>query len=160
ITSQFQVPLIIWHYRALACLKLDDQEAYRETCESLLDRVVLLPRNLDGINTVAWLCAVGPRGVKNPESLVLLAKMLREHLPEETTARHAYLNTIGAAYLRAGRFREAVLALEEGIGASGGEGVEQDWLLLALARHGAHNRQQARHWMSKTAATPLVEGPH
>jgi len=158
VTSEFRVPLLVWHYRALACLKTDDHEAYREICESLLDRVVLTPRNLDGMNTVAWLCAIGPKGVKNPERTVMLAKMLKEELPETSTSRHAFLNTIGAVYLRAGRWRDAIDSLMDGIEGSGGEGVEQDWLLLAMAHHGLKEEDEARRWMSKKPEGPVLEG--
>lgn len=159
VTSEFNVPLIIWHYRALACLKIDDQESYRDICESMLDRVILSPRNLDGINSVAWMCAIGAHGVENPNRPVILAKMLLDQLPEESTPRHAYLNTVGAVYLRAGMWDQAIESLNDGIKVSGGEGVEQDWLLLALAFHGRREPEQARRWLNKKPTGPGPDLP-
>src|SRR5262249_17910988 len=47
----------------------------------------------------------------------------------------SYLNTLGAALYRAGRYEEAVRKLDEAVQAYGQEGQPVDWLFLAMAHH-------------------------
>jgi tetratricopeptide (TPR) repeat protein len=159
ITDNLRVPLIVWHCRAAASLKSGDSAGYRKVCDSLLGRVALTPQNVQGVNTVAWICAIGPEASADPERPVMLANFLLAHLPDDTTLRHAYLNTIGAVYLRAGRFDDAVKHLMDGIAAAGDEGSPQDWLLLALACHHLGRADEARHWFAVKQANPPPDRP-
>jgi tetratricopeptide (TPR) repeat protein len=136
ITMNPPVPIDVWYHRAIACLKSGDHATYREVCESLLDRIELNPLNVPPINLVAWMCAIGPEAVADPRRTVVLAEFLLAHLPDDPAARHAYLNTVGGVYLRAGKHDDAVQRLNEGIATTTDGATKQDWLLLALAyRH-------------------------
>jgi WD40 repeat protein len=55
-----------------------------------------------------------------------------------------YLNTLGAALYRAGRFAEAVRRLDEGIQKRNGAGLVADWVFLAMAHHRLGHADQAR----------------
>lgn len=159
ITENFRVPLIVWHCRAVASLRSGDSAGYRKICESLIDRVALTPQNVQGANTVAWMCAIGPDATANPDRPVTLARLLLAHLPDVSELRHAYLNTIGGVYLRVGRYDDAVKHLMDGIAAAGGEGSPQDWLLLALACHHLGRADEARHWLAKKQLEPSRDRP-
>ena len=152
ITMDPPVPLHAWYHRAIACLKAGDQAGYREICESMLDRVELDPFNLPPINLVAWMCAVGPGAVADLRRPVVLANLILPRLPDEPTVQHAYLNTIGGVFLRAGRYEEAVKHLKKGIAATDDGGAKQDWLLLALAYHHLGRPAEARRCLAKMPA--------
>ena len=62
------------------------------------------------------------------------------------------LNTLGAALYRAGRIDEAIARLDESVKASGGVGVPQDWVFLAMAHHKKGNADEARRWLEKVRA--------
>ena len=147
ITMNPPVPIDAWYHRAVACLKIGDRETYCEICNSLLSRVEMNPLHLPPINLVAWICALGPDAV---------ADLILKRLPDEPTARHAYLNTIGGVYLRAGRYEEAVKHLRDGIAVTNDGGAKQDWLLLALAYHHLGRAAEARRSLdSMPADSPL-----
>jgi len=152
ITMNPPVPIDAWYHRAIACLKSGDRKTYREICESLLDRVEMNPLHLPPINLVAWMCAVGPDAVADPRRPVVLAELILERLPDEPTTRHAYLNTIGGVFLRAGRYEEAVKLLRDGIAATNDGGAKQDWLLLALAYHHLGQPAEARRALASQPA--------
>jgi hypothetical protein len=49
--------------------------------------------------------------------------------------RHAWLNTLGAVLVRAGRHKEALARLQQGVKEAGGAGTVDDGLLRALVHH-------------------------
>jgi tetratricopeptide (TPR) repeat protein len=149
ITMDPPVPLHAWYHYAVACLKTGDQAGYREICESMLDRVELDPFNLPPINLVAWMCAMAPEAVADSRRPVVLADLILPRLPDDPTLKHAYLNTIGGVYLRAGRHKEAVTHLKEAIAATEDGGAKQDWLLLSLAYHHLGRPAEARRCLTK-----------
>jgi tetratricopeptide (TPR) repeat protein len=73
---------------------------------------------------------------------------------------HSFINTLGAALYRAGRFEEAVRRLNESIAIHGGGGVYEDWLFLALSHHRLGHREEARKWLVKARnlLDPTLEG--
>jgi tetratricopeptide (TPR) repeat protein len=156
ITMNPPVPIDAWYHRAIACLKTGDRATYREICESLLGRVEMNPLHLPPINLVAWICALGPDAVPDPRRPVVLAELILKRLPDEPTTRHAYLNTIGGIFLRAGRYEEAVKHLRQGIAATNDGGAKQDWLLLVLAYHHLGRPAEARRALASLPAdSPL-----
>jgi tetratricopeptide (TPR) repeat protein len=152
ITMDPPVPLDAWYHRAIACLKTGDQAGYREICESMLDRVKLDPFNLAPINLVAWMCALGPDAVADRRRPVVLAELILPRLPDDPTLKHAYLNTIGGVFLRAGRYKEAAKHLKDAIAATGDGGAKQDWLLLALAYHHLDRPAEVKRCLAKMPA--------
>jgi tetratricopeptide (TPR) repeat protein len=149
VTMDPPVPVQAWYHRAIACLKIDDQAGYREICDSLLDRVELDPFKLPPVNLIAWICALGPEAVADSRRPVVLADFILARLPDDPTIRHAYLNTIGGVFLRAGRYKEAIKHLKDAIAATDDGGAKQDWLLLALAWHHLDRPTEAKNCLSK-----------
>ncbi|MBS0263859.1 MAG: hypothetical protein JSS02_18115 [Planctomycetes bacterium] len=87
-----------------------DPAAYRRTCDDLLQRFADSP-NLAAANAAAWTAVLSPTGqadysraVRTAERTVALSEQ-NSFVPVKTRAM--YLNTLGAAYYRAGRLQEA-----------------------------------------------------
>ena len=75
------------------------------------------------------------------------------------TERPIYLNTVGAALYRAGRFEESIRCLEEGIQKRIGESLPQDWVFLALAHHQLGHGPEARRWLDRFQTYKADEKP-
>jgi tetratricopeptide (TPR) repeat protein len=144
-----------WQCRAL--LVTCDRIGWERAIASLLDRFQGSMDSTDS-NTVAWACALGPYTVADRESPIRLA---------ETSVRGAseaekpnWLNTLGAALYRAGRYDEAIRRLEETMQArGGGQGSPGDWPFLAMAHYRLGHRDLARRWLERLADYWKSEDP-
>ena len=100
-------------------------------------------------------CVLGMEGSADPEVPVLLAEAavrvaetaVRRTLNEP--ARPYYLNILGAALYRAGRYDGAIRRLEEAIGARRGRSGPADWVFLAMAHDRLGHRDEARRWLDR-----------
>jgi WD40 repeat protein len=112
---------------ALVRLAQGDLPDYRRACRGLVS-------HLGNTGNPKYACAVTrvsalvPGAVSDPRDLVRLAKQAAG--PERSNHR---LSTLGAAFYRAGRCREAIQRLQEAIRVDTGGGTEFDYLLLAMA---------------------------
>jgi WD40 repeat protein len=140
--------------QAYLCLRDDDRDGYRAACGRALAALGPTPDALSANNT-AWVCCLVPDAVKDALQVVRSA----ERAVADRSNRHAYLNTLGAARYRAGRWREAIQALEDGVKAHGRGGIVEDWLLLAMAHHQLGQADKARQWSTKAAEALDKEGP-
>jgi WD40 repeat protein/tetratricopeptide (TPR) repeat protein len=149
-----------WHHAGLTALQAGDAAAYRRICAAVL--AVQTITSPDEANNRAAAVALGPDGVTDwsgPLRLVEQAfTLLGERVREEpglagsaalAATRHAYLNTKGSLLYRAGRFTEAVAALQAGIEAGGGRPLPHDGFFLALAYHRLGQKEEARTWMER-----------
>jgi hypothetical protein len=140
-----------------------DTDGYRRLCHELL--ADLGPRGPIPalMNNTAWICALGPgalEGEARPR-VVGFAEAAVAALPPDTDGkgRHIVLNTLGAVLHRAGRDREAVDRLREGIEADGGNGYALDWLFLALAHHRLGDPAEATRWLARASGpAPRSQG--
>ncbi len=123
------------------------EEDYRRACSLLLARAGKVKAPL-AANDAAWVCLLSPAAKVEPARLVKLAE--RGWLKEPKNAN--YLNTLGAALVRAGRYEEAVRRLEDAIQFGDGKGTWADWLVLALAHHHLGHPAEARRWLAKAVA--------
>jgi tetratricopeptide (TPR) repeat protein len=98
-------------------------------------------------NSVAWSCVLAADAVADVEVPVRLAKLAVNGAPDDE--QPMYLNTLGAALYRAGRFEDAIRQLVEGMQRRNGVSYPQDWVFLALAHHRLGHREQALHWLQK-----------
>jgi tetratricopeptide (TPR) repeat protein len=149
------LPLAGWYCHALACLKTGDQPAYRRVCAALLEKAGAKPA--PGLaNDLAWVCALGPDALADYARPLALAELaVGQAAP---AGRHHALNTLGALLYRAGRYREAVRRLEEGLQAEKGQGVAQDWVFLAMAHHRLGEEGKAQESLARLAKHPPAEG--
>jgi tetratricopeptide (TPR) repeat protein len=119
-------------------------DSYCTACASLMDRFGQT-NDPSTANSTAWVCALVPNAVKEPDRLVQLAERAVASNPKSSS----YLNTLGAALYRAGRFEAAVQRLQEAIKAEGKEGTAWDWLFLAMAYQRLGKAEEARSWLDK-----------
>ncbi len=120
----------------------------------------LLPSNPDALNERAWVEATGPFIQRDPERAVLLAR-------RAVALAHSsplILNTLGVALYRAGRYTEAIEALNRSC-AAGSSGIPPyDLLFLAMAHHqeGRHQEahrlyDQAVRWLAAQKSLPELQ---
>jgi tetratricopeptide (TPR) repeat protein len=136
-----------WHAFARQRLDRHDVEGYRKICGYLL-RHFSKTQNPATANSVAWTCVLAPDAVADPLRPVRLAELAVGRLPEND----GYLNTLGAALYRAGKFEEAVQQLSEAIKVHGEGGTYTDWLFLAMAHHRLGHADEANRWLAKAVA--------
>jgi serine/threonine protein kinase/WD40 repeat protein/Flp pilus assembly protein TadD len=82
------------------------------------------------LNNLAWQLATGPPGLRDPARALELAWNAASKAPDTAI----YLNTLGVAQYRAGRFAEAVATLEKSLAAGKGQADAFDLFFLAMAR--------------------------
>jgi serine/threonine protein kinase/WD40 repeat protein/tetratricopeptide (TPR) repeat protein len=83
------------------------------------------------LNNTAWGLATGPAHLRDPERAVSMARKAVAGAPGTAI----YLNTLGVALYRAGRYAEAIAALERSLAAGKDEADAFDLFFLAMARH-------------------------
>jgi len=84
---------------------------------------------------------------KGPEEAVQLATRAVELEPENG----GFYNTLGVANYRAGRWQDAIHALQKSLELTGG-GDANDWFFLAMACWQLGDQEQGRTWYEKAAA--------
>jgi WD40 repeat protein/serine/threonine protein kinase/tetratricopeptide (TPR) repeat protein len=145
------------HYgHVLSLLASGDEAGVRRACSELLDRYGRSSGSLTA-NDVAWYCVLAPDAVADRAAPVRLAQSAVDGAP--AAAKPVYLNTLGAALYRAGRFQEAVSRLEEGIRGRGDESLPQDWVFLAMAHRQLGHDAEARGWLDRLRAYRPNERP-
>src|SRR5262249_39620891 len=91
-------------------------------------------------NNYAWALATGPGSTRDPQRALALARRAVELAPNVGF----YLNTLGVAQHRAGRYAEAVTSLEKSLAAGKGQFAGFDLFFLAMAHHSLRHRDEAR----------------
>jgi hypothetical protein len=91
-------------------------------------------------NNLAWSLATGHASTRDPQRALSLARRAIELAPGQAI----YLNTVGVAQYRAGRYGEAVATLEKSLAAGNGGSDAFDLFFLAMARFKLGQIAQAR----------------
>jgi tetratricopeptide (TPR) repeat protein len=91
-------------------------------------------------NNRAWELTTGPESTRDAGRALRLARRATELAPDEAI----YINTLGVAEYRAGRFAEAIATLERSLAGGGGQFDAFDLFFLAMAHHRLAHRQGAR----------------
>jgi Tfp pilus assembly protein PilF len=146
-----------WHRFACQRLHRRDREGYRKVCRHLLDHFGKT-QDPETANDVAWVCVLVPDAVADPLRPLRLAEWAVAHQPKNEDC----LNTLGAAFYRAGKFEEAVKRLNAAIQARGKGRKYEDWLFLAMAHHRLGHADEAQQWLAKAVReidTALAEKP-
>jgi WD40 repeat protein/serine/threonine protein kinase len=133
--------------RAYALLAAGDRDGYRHACADMRQRFAR-PENPHGTNTTVYLCALVPDAVTDFDALVRLAEQACAKSPQNWY----YLDTLGAALYRAGRFEDAIRTLDEACAVHGKGGNSCNWFFLALAHHRLGHADDARRWLSTAVA--------
>jgi WD40 repeat protein len=91
-------------------------------------------------NNFAWRLVTAPESARDPQHALTLARRAVELAPRTSI----FLNTLGVAQYRAGRYAEAVATLEKSLAASQGQSDAFDLFFLAMARFKLCQIAQAR----------------
>ncbi len=110
-----------------------------------------------------WLQISGTDADRNT-SLAEKAPAKSPRDPWHVKLNHWYVNQLGAALYRAGRFEEAVKRLTEATQLDAGAyrtNMLYTWFFLAMAHHRLGHAEEARHWLDKAieATTKLCSRP-
>ena len=129
----------------LSLLQIGNNQAYRQAAQDLF---AAFGKSYDfQANNVAWCYVLGPDAVDDTDIPVRLAESaVAAHFDAE---KAGFLNTLGTALYRAGRYGEAITRLNESVQAGGGVGVPQDWAFLAMAHIGRGDVEAAHGWLQK-----------
>jgi tetratricopeptide (TPR) repeat protein len=133
----------LWYKRSIFRLHAGDLEGYRGDCSAMLKRFGSRSSPYEA-NSLAWYCALLPKIVEDPMQVVTLAEKAVASEPNTS-----FLNTLGAALYRAGRFEEAVKNLEKAISIEGNGGTAFDSLFLAMARYEQGQKKEAEGWLQR-----------
>lgn len=103
------------------------------------------PDTIQSMNALAWLLANAPgRTLRDPDKALVLAKQAVELAPN----RGDYWNTLGAAYYRAGDWKNAVSALNASMKLRKRDD-STDFFFLAMAYWQLGEKHEARMWYDK-----------
>ena len=92
-------------------------------------------------NNVAWVSATGPPSSRDPQRALSLARRAHALDPIEPS----FLNTLGVAEHRAGRYAEAIATLEKSLASGTGATDAYDLLFLAMARFKLSEKTRANN---------------
>jgi WD40 repeat protein/tRNA A-37 threonylcarbamoyl transferase component Bud32/Tfp pilus assembly protein PilF len=109
-------------------------------------------------NDIAWAAALTPEALERLEVPIMLAERAVQAV-DMGRQRADYLNTLGAALYRAGRFETALASLEEAIACRSEGSVPRDWAFLAMVHHGLGHGTEARNWLERLETDRFVTVP-
>jgi serine/threonine protein kinase/Flp pilus assembly protein TadD len=134
---------------ARAQLDLGDADSYRQTCATLLARFGQ-DEDPDVANSVAWFCVLSPASDIDFAKLVRVAEQaVARGAAQSPAKRRTYVNTLGVALYRAGRFAQSIECLQEAVQAHAKGGDAWDFLFLAMAHQQLGQTPEARPWYDK-----------
>ena len=97
---------------------------------------------------LAWVYLTGPEKVRNAQKALALAQRAVHLATEEPLC----WNTLGAAYYRLGRWRDALEALQKAAQLQSEGGTVYDWLFLAMTYHHLGQAEKAREQQARALA--------
>jgi len=115
----------LYRHRGVAFYRLNEPEKAVADFEKSLE---LMPDQPAVCNEVAWIRAAGPPTLRDRRKAVALAERAVQIAPGEWT----YHNTLGVAYYRDEKYREAAAELEASLKASRGKSGAFDLFFLAM----------------------------
>jgi WD40 repeat protein/predicted Ser/Thr protein kinase len=125
--------------------QLGERRLARADLEKLIALQVAKPLTL---NSLAWELVAGPPEQRDPPRALALARRAVEAEPEN----ELYVNTLGVALYRAGKYREAQAALEKSLRLSQGKSDAFDLYFLAMCYHRLGDAARARACLDQAVA--------
>jgi serine/threonine protein kinase/WD40 repeat protein len=136
-----------------AALRLEQAGKIGEAIGMLRRAVDVSPNLAEIRNNLAWLLVTAPGPLRNPGEALEHARRAVELAP----GQGIYLNTLGVAEYRAGRYAEAIATLERSLAVNGGQFEGFDLLFLAMSHHRRGHRDEARNYFHR--AVTWLKGP-
>jgi superkiller protein 3 len=137
-------PKNVWFHRRLGNA-LRDRGKLEEAIAEYTKAIELDPRQVQVLNSLAWLLATCPDAkIRNASRAVGLAKKATELDSQQGPC----WKTLGAAHYRAGHWKDAVAALEKSMELRNG-GDAFDWFFLAMAHWQLGAKDEAHKWYDK-----------
>jgi tetratricopeptide (TPR) repeat protein len=121
---------------------------YAEALRDLQEAVARQPDHPRFCHDLARLYVVAPEPFRNACTAVPLA----EKAVKLQHGKWAYVNTLGIAYYRAGRYAEALTALQKSLAGGAGEAEAADLYFLALCHHRLGDANRARDCLRRAVA--------
>src|SRR5206468_298983 len=120
---------------------LGQKENYQKACAQFLERHGRTTK-IDSTNLLAWTCVLAPEAVPNMGEVVALTEKLAANDPKSVFCAR----TLGAAFLRVGKFEAAIKELTR---ADALQQLPTTWLHLAVAHRRLGKTEEARQWLDK-----------
>jgi tetratricopeptide (TPR) repeat protein len=142
----------------LAQFALSREEKARQAIEQYSRAVDANPDDAMACNNLAWFYATVPESLRDVNAAVLLAEKAVRLDPASAT----FGNTLGVAYYRAGRYREAVEVLRANLDRQKDAVLAFDLYFLAMSHHrlGDHARARAYYdWAARWSRTHKGRSP-
>jgi tetratricopeptide (TPR) repeat protein len=118
---------------------VDRQEVTRQVIDKLRRTVEANPNNAPACNNLAWTYLTAPEALRDWNAALSLAQKAMQLVPNPT-----HRNTLGLAYYRAGRYREAVETLEANFKDQPDWALAYDLYFLAMCHQKLGDSARAR----------------
>ena len=118
------------------------EQRARQTIERFRRQVEADPDSAQACNNLAWAYLVAPEALRD----VAAALPLAEKAARLAAGNAAYRNTLGLAYYRAGRYREAVDVLRPNLAGQSDRSLAYDLYVLAMSHHRLGEVARARDY--------------
>ena len=105
------------------------------------------PDSPNNCNNLAWMLATGPSAIRDAIQAETLARRAVASAPDQAT----YLNTLGVALYRTGKYSEAITALEKSLGHNDPFNQPYDLLFLAMCHAQAGEIEKARQCQNRAS---------
>jgi serine/threonine protein kinase/WD40 repeat protein len=143
-----------------SALQLTREQKARQAIEHYLHEVIVNPDNASACNALAWAYLTAPAELRDVKAAVPLA----ENAVRLAASDFHYLNTLGVAYYRAGRYREAVELLRANLDKRADQSLAFDLYFLAMSHHRLGEAARARvyfDWAVRwTRTQPNLDATH
>ena len=123
-------------------LQLTREQKARQAIEHYLHEVIVNPDNASACNALAWAYLTAPAELRDVKAAVPLA----ENAVRLAASNTNYLNTLGMAYYRAGRYREAAAVLQDNVEKQADWVLAYDLYFLAMSYHRLGETVRARDY--------------
>jgi tetratricopeptide (TPR) repeat protein len=120
---------------------------HQDALTALKKAVQIAPSHAAAQNNLAWLLLTGPKGLRDPEQALRAAQKAVELEREQ----FIYLNTLGVALYRNGKFAEAVPVLERSLREQEGQADAFDLFFLAMCHHRLGDATKAKDCRDRAA---------
>jgi serine/threonine protein kinase len=134
-----------WYALALLQLAAGRNEDYRRTCSQMLERFQGPSAPITALHVVRT-CVLSPSSVPDVSVLIRMATRAQGRHPTDT----GYLESLGAAFYRAGKLQDALKYLRQAIGGSAADVTSKAttsyFLAMTYGRLG--DAQQGRAWLN------------